>query len=142
MHPDLKALQPSFQLSEVLCRCGCGKWNLHPGFAPALTTLRKAYDRPMIVNSFARCERHNNLPAAAGGAGGTFKSLHICDHPQHPGQLGCMAIDISATDPTNRARLFQRAHALGWSIGTNIPRSFLHLDRRDFVGLPQTIFTY
>ena len=93
-------------------------------------------NRPMNVTSGARCKAHN------GTVGGHPKSLHIFDDPQHPGQDGALALDVATVDGAYRGALFALAWQHGWSIGGNGPRKFLHLDRRDLVGLARTSFDY
>jgi len=137
-----KKLSEHFYEHEFRCKCPCGQVILHPGFIDHLETLRVAFARPMRVLSGCRCKAHNDLPAAEGGAGGHEKSLHVCDHPQHPGQLGTLAADIEAADGAYRGALFAMAWRLGWSVGWNAKRGFLHIDRRGLVGLPQTSFDY
>lgn len=132
---------PHFTQAELACR-HCGMLRFHPGFLAALEDLRVQFARPMAVLSGCRCKAHNDRPAAEGGAGGHVRSLHVCDREQHPGQQGALGIDIAATDGAYRGALFVRAWHHGWSIGWNAKRGFLHLDRRDYVGLPQTTFDY
>lgn len=124
---------PDFRPAELRCR-GTGLLLLHPGFLDALQALRLELDRPMAITSGCRSAAHNRA------VGGHPRSLHICDAPQHPGQLGCLAVDVAARDGAFRGRLFAAAWTRGWSVGWG--RGFLHLDRRDRVGLPQTSFDY
>lgn len=125
-----------FTVSELSCKCGCGRVNFHPGFLNSLTALRLEIDRPMRLTSAARCKAHNER------VGGTARSLHICDEPQHTGQVGGLAVDVAAADGSYRGELFALAWVHGFSIGWNAKKGFLHLDRRDLIGLPQTSFDY
>ena len=138
----MKMLTDHFREDELRCRCGCGKLILHPGLAEALEDLRRELDQPMTITSACRCKAHNDRPAAEGGAGGHSKSLHVCDAAQHPGQMGCLAVDVAAPDGTYRGKLFSIAWRRGWSIGWNAKRGFLHLDRRVWIGMQQTTFDY
>lgn len=124
---------PSFRPAELQCR-GSGRLCLHPGFMDALQALRLGLGRPMIVTSGCRAAWYNAQ------VGGNARSLHIADAPQHAGQLGTLAVDVATSDGAARGRLFTLAFDHGWSIGWG--RGFLHLDRRDMVGLPQTSFDY
>lgn len=138
----MKKLLPgatSFYEHEFACK-HCGMTRFHPGFVEELQALRdevhKATGRGMTVNSGCRCTVHNR------NVGGASKSLHICDEPQHPGQLGTLGVDIATPDGIYRGHLFAIAWRHGWSVGWNKPSQFLHLDRRDWVGLPQRSFDY
>lgn len=132
---------PNFTPAEMGCR-HCGRAVFHPGFMDQLQRLRDLVGVALPVTSGARCKLHNDRPAAEGGASGHTRSLHVFDHAQHPGQRGALAVDVAVSDGTLRGILFATAWALGWSIGWNAKKGFLHLDRRDFVGLPQTSFDY
>jgi len=126
-----------FTDAELACK-HCGLLSLHPGFAEALIELRETLAEPMFVTSACRCLTHNTAIK------GHEKSLHIGDHPVYAaqGQRGSLAVDVAAHDGAYRARLFVAAWRKGWSIGWNGPLKFLHLDRRDLVGLPITTFDY
>lgn len=129
-------LSENFLESDFRCRCGCGLLILHPGFIESLQVVRTQFGRPMNVTSGCRCEPHNAR------VGGNPRSLHVCDRPQHSGQLGTLAADIATPDGFYRGALFKIAWEHGFSIGWNAKRGFLHLDRRDFIGLPQNSFDY
>ena len=129
-------LSENFYRDELQCRCGCGGLVLHPGLIENVQALRTELALPMHPTSGCRCTAWNAK------VGGHPRSLHIYDHPQHPGQLGTLGIDFAATDGAYRGRLFSIAWRRGWSIGWNAKRGFLHLDRRDWIGLPQTSFDY
>jgi hypothetical protein len=126
-----------FSDAEMSCK-HCGLLNLHPGFAEALVELRETLAEPMAVASGCRCLEHNTTIK------GHKQSLHIGDVPAHAdkGQQGTLAVDVAAADGGYRGRLFVAAWRRGWSIGWNSRLKFLHLDRRDLVGLPQTSFDY
>lgn len=126
---------PNFSPDELACK-GTGILRMSDDFLDRLQTLRRALNRPMIITSGCRSSAHNKA------VGGHPRSLHVCDEPYHPGQDGALAVDVAATDGAQRGDLFARAWYLGWSIGWNARRGFLHLDRRDVVGLPQTTFDY
>lgn len=124
-----------FTVQELECK-GTGLLRLHPGFPEALIQLREEMDEPMVVTSCCRSAAHNRA------VGGHPRSLHVGDVAQYPGQQGTLAIDIAVLDGEYRGKLFALAWKLGWSIGWNSPKKFLHLDRRDWVGLKQTTFDY
>ena len=126
-----------FTPNELRCH-HCDESRLHPGFGEALDTLREAFGEPMAVTSACRCLEHNT------DIKGHELSLHIADKPAHAdkGQQGALAIDIATPDGAYRGRLFSAAWRLGWSIGWNAKKGFLHLDRRSVIGLSQTTFDY
>jgi hypothetical protein len=130
-------LSENFYEDEIRCRCGaCNKLQLHPGFIEQLQAIRSEFGQSMHVTSGCRCHRYNL------DIGGHARSLHVCDVPSHIGQLGTLAVDIAAVDGNYRGGLFQVAWKRGWSIGWNAKRGFLHLDRRDWLGMKQTSFDY
>ena len=125
-----------FTTAELACRCGCGLATFHDGFLVALESLRRAFDEPMSITSACRCTAHNEQ------IGGHPNSLHVGDREQHPGQKGALAVDVATPNGAYRGRLFATAWRLGWSIGWNARKGFLHLDRRIAVGLAQNSFDY
>jgi hypothetical protein len=125
-----------FTDTELACRCGCGLKNFHPGFLEELETLREVFGKPMNLNSACRCTSHNTA------VGGHARSLHVGDAAMHAGQQGTLAVDVVATDGEYRGQLFAVAWDLGWSIGWNAKKGFLHLDKRVLIGLPHTTFDY
>jgi hypothetical protein len=132
-------LSENFYEYEFVCR-GSGKLQLHPGLIDELQILRnEVYSKTtqgIIVLSGCRSFKHNQ------DIGGHKKSLHICDRVIHTGQQGTLGLDAAAVDPYYRGWLFSIAWRRGWSIGWNAARRFLHLDRRDWVGLRQSSFDY
>ena len=126
----------SYFKDEELCCKHCGLLKLHRGLRDALEALREEFRRPMVLTSACRCKAHNEA------VGGHSRSLHVGDFPHHAdkGQQGCLAVDVSTPDGAYRGQLFSLAWESGWSIGWG--KGFLHLDRRDWIGLPQTSFDY
>lgn len=124
-----------FSSAELRCK-HCGLTEFHPYFLERLYTLRETFGKPMNPTSCCRCAVYN---AAVKGKPGSF---HIGDTPQHEGQLGCLAIDITTPDGFYRGELFTFAWKQGWSIGWNAKRSFLHLDMRILIGFGQISFDY
>lgn len=124
-----------FTDDELACK-STGIVKLAPGFMDALNALRGAFGEPMHVNSCCRSAAHN------AAIGGNPHSLHVYDNPYWP-TGGTCAIDIKAIDPEYRTRLARCALMAGWSVGINIPKGFLHLDRRsDYIKKPQLLFLY
>ena len=122
-----------FARAELACRAS-GGLRLHPGFADRLAELRLAYGRPMVVTSCCRSAAHNRA------VGGHPRSLHVYDDSHH-GAAGCLAIDVRrAAVPAHDIELVIRALRSGWSVGQ--AKTFIHLDRRVDLGLPQRTFGY
>lgn len=128
-------LSANFYADELWCK-HCQKLQLHAGFISALQALRDKLGEPVHPTSGCRCAEYNAQ------IGGHPKSLHVLDVAMHPGQRGTLAVDLAAPDGPYRGRLFAAAWSAGFSVGWNAKRGFLHLDRRDFVGLTPTTFDY
>lgn len=125
---------PYFPKSELACK-HCGEVKLDLSFASRLPALRQEWGAPLSPTSVCRCSHHNEA------VGGHPRSLHLTENPVHPTD-GCMAADIAWGHwPEDRKLQFaQLAWKLGWSLGLN--DSFIHIDRRTSIGLPQHVFTY
>jgi hypothetical protein len=126
---------PNFTQGELRCSRTL-RIGVSLKFLCALQLIRDALSAPMIVTSGCRSTEYNEFIK------GHERSLHIYDQALYPSQEGALAVDIATVDAVYRGRLFSVAWDMGWSIGWNGPRRFLHLDRRDWVGLPQTTFDY
>ena len=121
-----------FSHSELACPM-TGIVGLAPHFDEHLAYLRMAFGHPMRVTSCCRSAKHNRV------VGGHPLSLHICNKRRH-GMRGTAAIDIDTPDVTYAHALVKLALLHGWSVG--VSRNFVHLDRRDFAGLPAGVFGY
>jgi hypothetical protein len=136
-----RQLSKDFWEYEFACK-HCGVMTIHPGFVEVLQFVRDEVHsktaRGMRVTSGCRCLYWNAHPSVKGHK----TSLHICDIPQHEGQKGTLGVDIAAVDGFYRGVLFSVAWGVGFSIGWNATRGFLHLDRRDWLGKPQSTFNY
>jgi hypothetical protein len=128
-------MTPHFGRDELECRCGCGLAQFHPGFLDQLELLRARYGRPMKITSACRCAEHNAKVSLLA----PLRSLHIGDKETRPGQAGTLAVDVAIAG-MDKGDLFSVAWRQGWSIGWN--RTFIHLDRRVDIGMPQTTFEY
>jgi len=134
---DAEALD-YFSHEELACPA-TGKVVLHFDFADSLQLLREQYGKPIYLTSCCRSKAYNER------IGGHPRSLHVYDDPHWTdGDIkATLAIDISLPeDEGHRHELAHLAGKLGFSIGINVASGFFHLDRRDLVGLPQTIFYY
>ena len=124
---------PNFSPDEVRCK-GSGMLIVSGQFMDDLQRLREQLSRPMRLTSACRSAEHNRK------IGGHPRSLHVCDEPARSEQDGCLAVDVFVVDGNYRGHLVATAWQLGWSVGWS--KSFVHLDRRDFVGLKQSTFDY
>lgn len=128
------AALPYFTKKELACQ-HCGELKLGMSFATHFPVLRFLWGSPLTPSSVCRCRKHNTL------VGGHPRSLHMTDNPERDTD-GCLAADIAWHSwPDERKLDFSRlAWSQGWSIG--LSNSFIHVDRRTAVGLPQRVFTY
>lgn len=126
---------PNFSERELACK-GTGMFNMSERFLGELQNLRTRFGRPMEPTSACRSKEHNE------NVGGHPRSLHVCDAPHYEGQDGCIAIDIEIQNGGYRGDLVSIAWSLGWSVGWGGKKGFVHLDRRDFLGMKPTTFDY
>ena len=127
---------PNFVPWELACR-GTGMLIMTEDFMGKLQKLRTTLDEPMHITSGCRSAEHNDQ------IDGKSKSFHICDEdPGRRGQEGCLAVDVATADGPYRGQLFSLAWHLGWTVGWNAEKKFLHLDRRIDVSWRQTSFDY
>jgi hypothetical protein len=119
-------------------RCkGSGMLIVSGQFMDSLQLLREEFSRPMLLTSACRSAAYNQ------SVGGHPRSLHVCDEPAHRSEDGgCLAVDVAVVDGSYRGNLVATAWRLGWSVGWN--KTFVHLDRRDFLidQKKQTTFDY
>lgn len=123
-----------FTHDELKCP-DTGDVRLAPLFGFYLSKLRIRFNAKMIVNSCCRSREYNE------SIGGHPKSLHVHDAPYHI-TGGCMAIDIDTSGWSHEKwfKFVNLAWDQGWSIG--IAKTFLHIDRRIDIGMPQTKYIY
>ena len=122
---------------EELCCPTSKEVLLHRGFGEALDELREAYDNPIPVSSACRSTEHLNWLLQRGYPA-SKNSLHLMVNKKH--NCNTLAIDTPVGDSRTRKELIETALGLGWSVG--VARTFLHLDRRDFIDLPQIVYVY
>tara|TARA_B100000989_G_scaffold221460_1_gene169162 strand:+ start:346 stop:780 length:435 start_codon:yes stop_codon:yes gene_type:complete len=122
-----------FYFDELACRF-TRAYEYSDLFVEKLIDLRSKMGQPMMITSGARSYDHNKT------IGGHPKSLHVYDKPFRSNQVGALAIDVATRGSVFNYNLITLALDLGWSVG--VSKSFIHLDRRDFIGLKQGIFGY
>jgi len=128
-------MTPHFPAHELRCKCGCGLVQFQSGFLDHLELLRTTFGRPMRLTSACRCAEHN----AKVSPQAPLRSLHIGNRETRPGHKGTLAVDVAVAGE-DKGDLFAIAWRHGWSVGWN--KTFLHLDRRSDIGMPQTTFEY
>ena len=108
----------SFRWSELACKCGCGTIFIEDAAIDKLQMLRDIIGRPIIINSSARCPRHN---ARVGGAP---KSQHRATKIRP-----ATAFDISLRG-VNKQDIIDAARLVGFKgLGINY-NCFVHVDNR------------
>lgn len=103
-------IAPNFDVSELICKCGCGRFIYN---APALRCLQRLRDYAgvsLTVVSGTRCEAHN---AAVGGAPASF-------------HMKGMAFDVKYGNLTGH-ELREAALLAGFTVARQYP-TFLHVD--------------
>lgn len=63
MHSD------HFSERELMCRCGCGRADMDPGFLERLELLREHFGSPLVLTSAFRCPEHNKKVSSTGKTG-------------------------------------------------------------------------
>lgn len=121
-----------FEHEELACP-STGEVKLAPQFPKDLLRLRESYGFPMTVTSCCRSAKHNKE------IGGHPRSLHVYDEPAH-GTGGTCAIDIARPEGIKLRHLIQRALLEGWTVG--IADTFVHLDKRSYIGKKDRVYTY
>ena len=107
-----KTIRTHFTDKEMDCSCGCEK-TVSPKLLVRQEALRALLDKPLLVTSGARCERHNRE------VGGRPHSWH----------LKGLAVDIASKDSKLRIEIVRNAGKLGFN-GIGIAKTFIHLDLR------------
>lgn len=114
-----------------------GLYCLASGFGPRLDELRFRVKAPIIVTGGARSKEHNVE------VGGHPRSLHVYDVPFWD-TGGCCAVDVADTrGSAYRAHLVGEALEMGFSVGINIAKKFIHIDDRSrCIGREKVLFYY
>lgn len=68
---DIRPISPHFAGHEVECRCGCGFLVIVPKLLDAMEICRALAQKPIHVNSWCRCRKHNEK------VGGEPDSQHL-----------------------------------------------------------------
>lgn len=110
---------PHFTPKEVSCK-HCGELYLDPASMDALEELRKAWGKPIVINSAHRCMFHNHA------VGGTTNSQHLK-----------IAFDCRCPKEDQAAFIVAAKKAGFTGIGRYPGKGFVHVDcgpRREWVG--------
>ena len=68
---ERRPISPHFAEHEVACRCGCGFLVIVPKLVTAMEIVRALVQKPVIINSWCRCAKHNTK------VGGEPDSQHL-----------------------------------------------------------------
>ncbi|MFA6721231.1 MAG: D-Ala-D-Ala carboxypeptidase family metallohydrolase [Candidatus Cloacimonadaceae bacterium] len=110
-------LSNNFNRREFACHCGCGYDNPSPELIAALQELRERIDKPIIVLSGCRCEKHNRA------VGGAKQSQH---------RYGRAAdIKVSGRSPREVADIAEKIEYFRYG-GIGIYETFTHVDVRGY----------
>lgn len=114
---------------EEICSKGNGSIRLAPGFGNRLIILRQLFDMPMHPTSFCRDPEHNEREGGHPSSGHLTHNSKWTDEADAP--LGTFALDVAIPDSHYRAELVETALRLGWCVGINFAKGFVHLDQRN-----------
>ena len=113
----MPSVSDHFTLEEITCRCGCGFANYDVRLLAGLEALRAIIAKPIHVNSWCRCQKHN---AEVGGV----------RHSQHT--IGRAAdIVVHGVSPEKVAEIAEQIPCFGRG-GIGIYSTFTHLDVRGY----------
>lgn len=100
-----------FSAKEISCKCGCGMLPNQRSFE-RLNALRVVLNRPLVINSGARCAKHNTA------VGGAASSTHVTGN----------GFDIKVANGVEAGEILEAALALGFK-GIGISnKGFIHVD--------------
>ena len=114
---------PYFGERELRCKChfaDCPKHGMDEAFMNRLVSLRRVYDRPIILNSAYRCPRYNNVVSDTGvnGPHTTGRAVDIRIYGHYAWELMQIAFDMQFT-------------GVGIHQKGDYPGRFVHLDDLD-----------
>lgn len=114
-----------FKWSELQCPC-CGIRNIEEESIRRLELLRVSMGVPLVINSAARCPKHNKEV----DGGDNSQHLSIEETKENEGREST-AFDISLRNgKIDKRELIEKAEAVGFQgIGVNY-NSFVHVDNR------------
>ena len=113
-----------FKDTDFLCKCGCGT-TCTDELKQKLDNAREYAGIPFIINSPARCAKHN---ASVGGA---KASRHLPMVKDKDGKMKSDATDIRALDGKSKFLVVKGMIQAGFKgIGINFTKGFVHGDLR------------
>lgn len=112
-----------FEMYELSCNCGCGRYNITPKLINMLNEARELAGLPFIINSGCRCNQHNLE------IGGRPNSAH----------LRGFAVDIKADLSQQRYVILSSLLAVGFT-RVGVYKTFIHADCDPV--LPQRVMWY
>lgn len=125
--------------SEFACKCGCGfglqEEHVAKLLVEKLANIRAALQQPIIINSAARCAKHNL------DEGGKEYSAHLAAPDLEPFERQSRAVDVAVTNNQYRQQILELAILYGFKrIG--IAKTFIHLDIAKGTHWPNAIWVY
>lgn len=83
-------LSPNFNRKEFACQCGCGFDTVDAELVSVLESVREHFNKPVTVNSGARCATHN------ANIGGKPTSQHLLGRAADIVVKGVKSADVQA----------------------------------------------
>lgn len=118
-------LTPHFSRSEFTCKDNCGFDAISPSLVESLETLRSKLNRPILILSGCRCEKHNTE------VGGEKNSQHLLGHAADIRVPGLTAEEVcEAAMQLSSSHGEEEFYAIR-GFGLDEERNFVHLDVRD-----------
>lgn len=117
MLPDSR-LSKNFTRKEFACKCCCGlglnDGDINPELVRVIQDVRDTFDKPVVINSGLRCEKHNKR------VGGVVRSQHL---------IGTAAdIRVQSVEPVEVYRYLTAKYPKKFGIGNY--KTFTHIDVR------------
>lgn len=111
-------ISKNFKRKEFACKCSCGlglgESDINPELIEVVQDVRDTFDKPIVINSGLRCEKHNKR------VGGAPRSQHL---------LGTAAdIRVQGVEPIEVYRYLAAKYPKKFGIGNY--KNFTHIDVR------------
>lgn len=111
-------ISKNFKRKEFACKCGCGlglkDGDINFELIEVVQDVRDTFDKPVVINSGLRCEKHNKR------VGGAPKSQHL---------IGTAAdIRVQGVEPIEVYRYLTAKYPKKFGIGNY--KNFTHIDVR------------
>jgi hypothetical protein len=87
---------PNFDPYEFRCRCGCGIYKVSYDFVKRLQEARWESGIPFIINSGARCARHDGVVSISKNK--THRKRHAADISTDPDKLARLGVHMTVLE--------------------------------------------